>query len=252
MTLVREGAAQIVPIESVRNQVIARIGLPPHEAEVRVFIVEEATALRAARRERAAQDARGAAGAHAVRAVHDGARAAPADDPQPLPARAVRRRRGAADRCRSGARRARSPQLGEELARDRHDPTLPVRVAEGKGDAAPVLDRRGAGACTSARTPPRRAATSTTARRAAQRAQAILSWHTAVAIHNANPQLAIEAVIAQLRQLEPAGAIAVSTDESDDGPDDGPDDPPGAAEGRRGCAAVRRASASASSPPASR
>ena len=31
-TLVREGAANIVPIESVRNQVIARIALPPHEA----------------------------------------------------------------------------------------------------------------------------------------------------------------------------------------------------------------------------
>ena len=40
VTLVREGAAQIVPIENVRNQVIARVGLPPHEAEVRVFIVE--------------------------------------------------------------------------------------------------------------------------------------------------------------------------------------------------------------------
>src|SRR5256885_10076135 len=45
VTLVREGAAQIVPIESVRNQVIARIGLPPHEGETRVFIVEEATAM---------------------------------------------------------------------------------------------------------------------------------------------------------------------------------------------------------------
>jgi DNA polymerase III delta' subunit len=45
VTLVREGAAQIVPIESVRNQVIARVGYPPHEGELRVFIVEEATAL---------------------------------------------------------------------------------------------------------------------------------------------------------------------------------------------------------------
>src|ERR1051325_3722569 len=45
VTLVREGAAQIVPIESVRSQVIARIGFPPHEGPLRVFIVEEATAL---------------------------------------------------------------------------------------------------------------------------------------------------------------------------------------------------------------
>src|SRR6185295_16855288 len=29
--------------------------------------------------------------------------------------------------------------LGSELAGDRHEPTLPNRVAEGKGDAAPVL-----------------------------------------------------------------------------------------------------------------
>ena len=34
------------------------------------------------------------------------------------------------------------------------------------------------------------------------RAQTILSWHTAVAIHNANPQLAIEALIAQLAAEE--------------------------------------------------
>ncbi|HEX7835841.1 MAG TPA: hypothetical protein VF469_00180, partial [Kofleriaceae bacterium] len=45
VTLVREGAAQIVPIESVRNQVIARIGFPPHEGAIRMFIVEEASAM---------------------------------------------------------------------------------------------------------------------------------------------------------------------------------------------------------------
>src|SRR6185369_363522 len=45
VTLVREGAANIVPIESVRGQVIARIALPPHEAQTRVFVVEEATAM---------------------------------------------------------------------------------------------------------------------------------------------------------------------------------------------------------------
>src|SRR5437660_264263 len=48
MTPVRgtsRGAANIVPIESVRAQVIARIALPPHEANVRVFVVEEATSM---------------------------------------------------------------------------------------------------------------------------------------------------------------------------------------------------------------
>ena len=38
VTLVREGAGQIVPIENVRNQVIARLGLPPHEADVRAWL----------------------------------------------------------------------------------------------------------------------------------------------------------------------------------------------------------------------
>ena len=40
--------------------------------------------------------------------------------------------------------------------------------------------------------------------RAARRAQTVLSWHTAIAIHNANPQLAIEALIAQLAQQDRA------------------------------------------------
>ncbi|MCE9571566.1 MAG: DNA polymerase III subunit delta', partial [Deltaproteobacteria bacterium] len=48
VTIEREGAAQIVPIESVRHNVIARVGLPPHEARVRVFLFDEATALQGA------------------------------------------------------------------------------------------------------------------------------------------------------------------------------------------------------------
>ena len=65
------------------------------------------------------EDARGAAGAHAVRAVHDGAGAAAADDPQPVPARAVRRgrRRMRGRRCGSAAKADRGG-LGEELAGD--------------------------------------------------------------------------------------------------------------------------------------
>ena len=48
VTLEREGAAQIVPIETIRRDVIARVGLPPHEAEVRVFVIDEANALQPA------------------------------------------------------------------------------------------------------------------------------------------------------------------------------------------------------------
>jgi DNA polymerase-3 subunit delta' len=41
ITLAREGAAQIIPIESVRTQVVAAVGLPPHEARERVFLFDE-------------------------------------------------------------------------------------------------------------------------------------------------------------------------------------------------------------------
>lgn len=48
ITLEREGAAQIIPIEVVRTQVVAAVGLPPHEARERVFLIDEATALQPA------------------------------------------------------------------------------------------------------------------------------------------------------------------------------------------------------------
>jgi len=86
-----------------------------------------------------------------------------------------------------------------------HDTSLPVRIAEAKGDTAPVL-------VAAARALHVRAHAAAiggdigVAHRAGTRAQTILSWHTAVAIHNANPQLAIEALIAQLRGLPEVGA----------------------------------------------
>jgi DNA polymerase-3 subunit delta' len=48
ITLAREGAAQIIPIETVRTQVIAAVGLPPHEARERVFLIDEANSLQPA------------------------------------------------------------------------------------------------------------------------------------------------------------------------------------------------------------
>jgi len=44
-TLEREGAAQIIPIESIRKHVLAQIGLPPHEARARIYLIDEAGAL---------------------------------------------------------------------------------------------------------------------------------------------------------------------------------------------------------------
>ena len=137
VTLVREGAANIVPIESVRNQVIARIGLPPHEALTRVFVVEEATAM-----------APPAANALLKTLEEPPARTlfvlcttAPEQLLPTIRSRCQRVRFGAgmpgvdADPMRA----ERIAKLGEELAGADHDPSLPVRVAEAKGDAGPVL-----------------------------------------------------------------------------------------------------------------
>jgi DNA polymerase-3 subunit delta' len=202
VTLVREGAANIVPIESVRSQVIARIGLPPHEADTRVFVVEEATAM-----------APPAANALLKTLEEPPARTlfvlcttAPEQLLPTIRSRCQRVRFGGgapiadADPARSERIRA----LGDELASicEVPDPTLPQRVAEGKGDAAPVL----VAAAQTLHTRARQAAAAGdlgAARSAAKKAETILSWHTAVAVHNASAVLAIEAVIAQLSAEEP-------------------------------------------------
>ena len=201
VTLVREGAAQIVPIESVRNQVIARIGLPPHEADVRVFIVEEATAM-----------APPAANALLKTLEEPPARTlfvlcttAPEQLLPTIRSRCQRVRFAGGNAVVDGdpVRAEKIAKLGAELAGDRHDATLPVRVAEGKGDAGPVL----VAAALALHERARQAAAAEDlagARRAAKRAETVLSWHTAVTIHNANAQLAIEALIAQLATQDAA------------------------------------------------
>lgn len=47
-TLERQGAAQIIPIETIRTQVIPQLGTAPHEGAARVFLIEEAAALQGA------------------------------------------------------------------------------------------------------------------------------------------------------------------------------------------------------------
>lgn len=200
VTLVREGAANIVPIESVRNQVIARIGLPPHEADVRVFIVEEATAMAPP----AANALLKTLEEPPSRTLFILCTTAPEQLLPTIRSRCQRVRfaGGSAIIDADPARSERIARLGDELAGERHDPTLPVRVAEGKGDAAPVL----VAAALRLHERALDAATNSDlvgAKRAALRAQTVLSWHTALAIHNANPQLAIEALIAQLAAQDP-------------------------------------------------
>src|SRR5687767_3039429 len=129
VTLVREGAAQIVPIESVRTQVIARLGMPPHEGPIRVFIVEEATSM-----------APPAANALLKTLEEPPARTlfvlCTTAPEQLLPTirsrcQRVRFAGGGALVDADPARADRIAKLGEELAGERHDPSLPVRVAEG-------------------------------------------------------------------------------------------------------------------------
>jgi len=201
VTLVREGAANIVPIESVRTQVLGRIGLPPHEADTRVFIVEEATAM-----------APPAANALLKTLEEPPARTlfvlcttAPEQLLPTIRSRCQRVRFGGGAPVADAdpARAERISQLGEELAQSCEvpDPTLPGRVAEDKGDAAPVLVA--AAQKLHARAHAAAAAGDVAeARRAAKRAERILSWHTAIAVHNASPALAIEAVMAELAAEE--------------------------------------------------
>jgi DNA polymerase-3 subunit delta' len=204
VTLVREGAAQIVPIESVRSQVIARIGFPPHEGPLRVFIVEEATALAPPAANALLKTLEEPPG----RALFVLCTTAPDQLLPTIRSRCQRVRFAAGSALPADADPARAERvaaLGAELAGDVHDSSLPVRIAEAKGDTAPVLVAAARALHLRAHAAAR-AGDLEVAQRAGSRAQAILAWHIPVAIHNANPQLAIEALIAQLRGLPEVGA----------------------------------------------
>jgi hypothetical protein len=199
VTLVREGAAQIVPIESVRNQVIARLGFPPHEGAVRVFIVEEASAVAPPAANALLKTLEEPPG----RTMFVLCTTAPDQLLPTIRSRCQRVRFAAGTALPPDADPARAERvaaLGAELAGDAHDSSLPVRIAETKGDAAPVLVAAARALHHQAHAAAS-AGAGDIARRAGARAQAILSWHVPVAIHNANPQLALEALIAQLRDL---------------------------------------------------
>ncbi|MEO8702584.1 MAG: hypothetical protein ABI867_21245 [Kofleriaceae bacterium] len=206
VTLHREGAAQIVPIENIRNQVIARMGMPPHEGELRVFLVEEATSL-----------APPAANALLKTLEEPPARTlfvlcttAPEQLLPTIRSRCQRVRFAAGTSLPADADPTRADKiaaLAMELAADRADPSLPARISEGKGDCAPVLVA--AAQLLHARAIAAAARDDVElARNAGARAQTILSWHLAVTIHNANPQLAIDALIAQLARLPPLNLVS--------------------------------------------
>jgi DNA polymerase III subunit delta' len=209
VTLQREGAAQMIPIETVR-QVIARLGLPPHEASVRVFLIEEAAALAGpsanALLKTLEEPPRRTlfvlctvapdgllptirSRCQRIRfgdAVAKGAAAAPGPGGAPAGGAA------AIVDASAEARRLHLAELGGELARPPHRPDLTARICEGKGDAAQVVDLALRALHRDATTAAR-AGDLEAARRAASRASSLLDVHRGMTVHNAQPQLALEA-----------------------------------------------------------
>ncbi len=47
-TLERQGAARIIPIETIRTEVVPVLAMPPHEGKARLFLIEETAALQPA------------------------------------------------------------------------------------------------------------------------------------------------------------------------------------------------------------
>ena len=143
VTLVREGAAQIVPIESVRNQVIARDrACRRTRRAIRVFIVEEATAM-----------APPAANALLKTLEEPPARTlfvlcttAPEQLLPTIRSRCQRVRFAARHRARPAMPIRRAPSaiaaLGDELAGDDHEPSLPVADRRGQGRRRAGAGRR--------------------------------------------------------------------------------------------------------------
>jgi DNA polymerase-3 subunit delta' len=207
VTLQREGAAQMIPIETVRTQVIARLGLPPHEAAVRVFLIEEAAALA------------GPAANAMLKTLEEPPRrtlfllctVAPDGLLPTIRSRCQRVRFGEAGPAALGGaaagsdasvetRRAHLVELGGELARPPHRPDLVARICEGKGDAPLVVDAALRVLHQDA-TAAARAGDLTTARRAAQRAAQLLEAHRGMTVHNAQPQLALEAWLLEAARI---------------------------------------------------
>jgi len=212
VTLEREGAAQIVPIESIRQNVIARVGLAPHEAQVRVFFLGEASALQPA----AANSLLKTLEEPPARTMFILATVAP---DQLLPTIRSRCQRIAfaplgADELREGEERVRIGELAAEIAGFAGDGPLggaaldkvvavAAKVNEEKGAAPAVLDlaaRRIHEAARAAIDDGR----ATAARVNGERARLVLDTVTALTVHNAHAQLALEALLGRLWHLRAA------------------------------------------------
>jgi len=206
ITLEREGAAQIVPIESIRTNVIARVGLPPHEARTRVFLIDEASAMQPAAANSLLKTLEeppartmfilGTTAPEQLlptirsrcQRIHFAPRAADVRAREAGDVAAAEKLAALADQVASFASSSGASGLGAAIA-------LAARVTEGKGDAAAVLEqaahRLHATARALASSDPARART------LADYGRRMLDTITALTLHNALGPLAIEALLAE-------------------------------------------------------
>jgi DNA polymerase-3 subunit delta' len=209
VTLEREGAAQIVPIESIRQNVIARIGLPPHEARVRVFVITEASTI--ALQPAAANALLKTLEEPPARTMFVLATVAP---DQLLPTIRSRCQRVSFAGGVPGGEGDKLDALARELAEftgdgrltgaglDKIVVTAQRLAGEEKGATAVLLDRAARRMHDAARAAVDAGAAGS-ARVLGARARICLEAHTAVTIHNAHPQLALEGVLGKLWSLRP-------------------------------------------------
>jgi DNA polymerase-3 subunit delta' len=205
-TLSPDGAARIVSIDTVRREVLAQIGLPPHEARARFYLVEEAGALNDPAANALLKTLEEPPGhTHFVLVTTAADRLLPT----------IR------SRCQRVPFAALSPELGAALSGDADAGDFEAMVVDrllaaiSAGDAVDLHDSASAVAEDKAQLAPllhalahrlhgsaRQAATAgelVRARACARGAALALEAETAVTRHNAHPQLALDALLRRLR-----------------------------------------------------
>ena len=220
-TLAREGAAQIVPIETIRSRVLPQLGHAPHEGRARVFLIEEAGSLQAA-----------AANALLKTLEEPPARThfvmcTTAPD-QLLPTIRSRCQRISFSALPAGLRAA---LAGDDEAASRADERLVALAAASRGGAsASVFDAAADAARDKTEVAPllqtfaqrlhdeaRRAAlTGASLERAAalaRQATLVLDTELAITQHNAHAQLALESLLVRMRAISLPAMITMSDHE---------------------------------------
>jgi DNA polymerase-3 subunit delta' len=206
ITVAREGAAQLVPIETVRAQIVARVAAAPHEARVRVFLFDEATALAGP----AANALLKTLEEPPARTMFVLCTVAPEQLLPTIRSRCQRLAFGPVDSARlavgdDAEAAARIGALAEAVA-GFDTPAgaldLAAQIAAGKGEAPTVMAAASEALHRRARVAADRGELAA-AVAWARRGEVLARWKLAVATHNAHPQIAMEAILGELAQLPP-------------------------------------------------